>query len=68
MTTTAANEQDPEPRVFVGIRLRRASIERVERIASQTKVSKSAVYRLAFVRGLDQAEKELRADYLRRNA
>lgn len=53
-------EQDPAPRVFVGIRLRPASLTEVDRIAKKAKVSRSEVLRLAFGHGLKAAEQELR--------
>jgi metal-responsive CopG/Arc/MetJ family transcriptional regulator len=52
-------EQDPEPRQYVGIRLRPASLTEVDRIAKRAKVSRSEVLRLAFGYGLKAAEAEL---------
>lgn len=53
-------QDDPKARKLVGLRLRPESVSRVDRIAAQTHTSRSAVLRLAFIRGLDAAERELR--------
>jgi uncharacterized protein with von Willebrand factor type A (vWA) domain len=46
----------PEPRVFVGIRLRPSSIKRIEKAAKALGITKSEALRRAFAAGLPQVE------------
>jgi hypothetical protein len=54
-------EETPEARIFVGVRLRPSSIERIEKAAEALGITKSEALRRAFAYGLPQVEAQAKA-------